>query len=835
LWYSFALTVDPADNTSVYLAEETLWRYYASNNFWSDLGSLSDPPTTSTTHADQHAAAWISQGDGSYKMLLGNDGGVWLSSDPTSIAWSDYNTSGLSISQMYKGSVHPKPNNALALAGTQDNGTAAAGSALVWNNFLSGDGGDNAISASNPDMDWAASWETFEGAVNIYRTQDAGTNMANESSGIDPSTASFFVHFEKSPNNDNVFIAGTAQLWLCTNFFSDPEPFWASNSPVMLDASGLPVNISAMAFAPSDTNSLTYAYGTEDGQLQITTNGGGSWQNLNALNAVPGRDISGLAFHPSNSNVLYVTLSGFDEGTPGNPGHLFETTNARAATPTWINRSPPVDLPNDCIAIDPNNGSSIFVGTDLGVWMSSNGGVSWTYFGPESGMPNVAVFDMRINSASQVTAFTHGRGAFIAEPVNIPILVFNINYLFHPYFGCLSCPLDGLWINPGDLVTIEVPLQGIIPVNTVDLQATLLSSAQVQPITGTQDYGVVVGQGAAVSRAFQFIAGGSAGGEGTVPVPGASSCGQTAQAVIQLQDQGVDLGQITIPFRLGIPSHPMAEDFNEVPPPGLPPGWAASASGVDVPWMETSNTPPNVVPGNVPDDGGDDDDVNDQPSPAYPTNVCAFTPAPAGPGQSVLYSAPFMVATSQAQLSFRQAFTVSNAFDGCTLQIAVGSQPFQDILQAGGSFAQNGYNVVLNGNNPLGPRPAWSGNSGGWLPTLVNLPPDAAGQTVQLSWNFATSRGLSNGGWYVDSVEVTEPTCLPPVSDPIIVNTALISTNFTFAINTVAERTYVVEYKTNLTDAAWTFLENLSGNGSLQTITVPISSASQSFFRFHLQ
>jgi hypothetical protein len=48
-------------------------------------------------------------------------------------------------------------------------------------------------------------------------------------------------------------------------------------------------------------------------------------------------------------------------------------------------------------------------------------------------------------------------------------------------------------------------------------------------------------------------------------------------------------------------------------------------------------------------------------------------------------------------------------------------------------------------------------------------------------------------------------------------------------------RTYVVEYKTNLLEAAWTFLENVPGNGSQQTISVPINSAAQSFYRFHMQ
>lgn len=831
LWYSFVMSVDPNDFTTVYLGEETLWRY--SSGSWDDVGGMATEYATSTTHADQHAIVWVPQGFSIYKMLLGNDGGAWLSSLPvTSSSWQSLNSSGLAISQIYKGAVHPSAP--IDLIGTQDNGSAVGGSSLTWSNFLTGDGGDNAISSSNPDTDWAASWETFDddgfNYVNINRTQDAGAHRENVSYGIEASNAPFFVHFEKSPNNDDTFIAGTVQLWLCTNFF-ETSPYWNSNSPVMLNAMGSQTNISAVTFARSDTSSQTYAFGTEDGQLRITTNGGASWQDLDPLNAVPNRDIAGLAFHPTNADVLYVALSGFDEGTPSQPGHLFETTNARSATPLWMNVSPPVDLPNNCLAIDPANASSIFVGSDLGVWQTSNDGQSWTHLGPGSGMPNVAVFDLRFNSASQVTAFTHGRGAFVYAPINLAAIIANANYLFVPVRGCLQCPMDPPWVNPGDLVTISIALQGVSTVNTVDLTATMLPSAQVQPMSGTQDYGVVTGQGPPVSRAFEFIANNAVGGPG----PAGGACGGTVQVVLQLQDQGTDLGQVTVPFSLGKPSHLLAEDFEEVTPPALPGNWDTAVSGADAPWTSTTNNPPNVVPANAPDDGGgDDDNVPDQPAP-FPTNTCAYASASPGVGETMLYTPPFSVTTSQAQLYFTQAFTVSNDYDGCILEIAVGSQPFQDILQAGGSFALNGYNAVLTPNNPLGARSAWSGNSGGWLPTVVNLPASAAGQNVQLRWNFATSRGLTNGGWFIDTVEATEPICLPPVSDPVLVNAAVNTNQFTFVINTVSGRTYVVEYKTNLLDSTWQFLENISGNGNQQIISVPISSASQSFYRFHLQ
>jgi len=166
-------------------------------------------------------------------------------------------------------------------------------------------------------------------------------------------------------------------------------------------------------FAASDVNSTTYAYGTDAGELQITKDGGANWTDLNSANAVPSRTVTGLAFDPTNPNVLYVSLSGFDEGTPNQPGHLFRTTNALAAIPQWFDVSPPVDIPNNTVVVDPGNSATVYVGVDLGVWKSTDSGTTWTHMGPASGMPNVAVFELKANhTTDRLVAFTHGRGAF---------------------------------------------------------------------------------------------------------------------------------------------------------------------------------------------------------------------------------------------------------------------------------------------------------------------------------------------------------------------------------------------------------------------------------------
>src|SRR5262249_25073593 len=243
--------------------------------------------------------------------------------------------------------------------------------------------------------------------LGIRRTTNGGASFIVADASIDHTNAPFIARFEKCPANDDVFIAGTDNLWKSTNFFSAATPTWASNSPQM--GSGL----SGLAFAASDPNCLTYAFGTDNGQLRLTANGGSTYSDIDASNAVPNRAVTDLAFDPTNANILYVTLSGFDEGTPGQPGHVFKSTNALAASPTWVNVSPPVNIPHNTIVLDPSDPTIVYVGTDLGVWKSRNGGSTWTHMGPEVGLPNVAVFELQINqTTNRLVAFTHGRGAF---------------------------------------------------------------------------------------------------------------------------------------------------------------------------------------------------------------------------------------------------------------------------------------------------------------------------------------------------------------------------------------------------------------------------------------
>lgn len=388
-WYDHEITVDPTNPDILYAGGVSLFKF--DGVVWTNV--------LNGLHVDQHTMAWVGT-----QLIVGNDGGVWSTTDGGS-TWTNHNTS-LSITQFYEGSIHPTDPN-FALGGSQDNGTEKWTGTDAWQWIFGGDGADNAISSSNPDTHWAVS---FQG-LNILRTINGGTSFTFADSGIDKTGAPFIARFEKCPANDDVFIAGTDNLWRSDNFFSAGFPSWSSNGPEM--GSG----IRALAFAPSDATCNTYAFGTADGQLRLTSDGGSTWVDIDVGNAVPDRPITDLRFDPTDANILYVTLSGFDEFTPGQPGHVFKTTDALAASPTWSDVTPPVNMPHNTTVVDQVDPNFVYVGTDQGVWKSTDGGGTWTQMGPETGMPNVAVFELQINNTTgRLVAFTHGRGAFVLVP-----------------------------------------------------------------------------------------------------------------------------------------------------------------------------------------------------------------------------------------------------------------------------------------------------------------------------------------------------------------------------------------------------------------------------------
>jgi hypothetical protein len=189
-----------------------------------------------------------------------------------------------------------------------------------------------------------------------------------------------------------------------------------------------------------------------------------------------------------------------------------------------------------------------------------------------------------------------------------------------------------------------------------------------------------------------------------------------------------------------------SENFDSVTPPALPADWEATNSEGPPPFWVTSNagvpSPPADTPPNA-----------------------AFIDDPAVVSDKRLDSLHFTL--FGPQLTFRQTFNLEASsedpnlgFDGGVLELSTdGGNTFQDIIAAGGSFAMGGYNRIISTDrgSPIAGRQAWSGNSGGLITTVVNIP--FFGAPGRLRWRMASDTSGSGEGWRVDTVNITA--CVP--------------------------------------------------------------------------
>ena len=435
LAYHLDVIVDPKDENIVYVGGLHLLRWTGGNNpqwqnisiprfHYDDQGNFHfDDPGI---HVDQHTLAWATNNT----LVVGNDGGVYSTSDGGA-NWKNHNTN-LSITQFYHGSVHPTQSN-FVMGGSQDNGTEVTSSGDNWKTFrwkqiFWNDGGANVIAS---DTNWAYSSQWLK----IYRSMDAGQDSTIACIGIKDACGhttdkwSPYPPMEKCPHNDDIFITGTNELWKTTDFFSsDPIPHWRNDTSTASwwiespDSNFLIGGaISAIAFSMADIDCQTYAFGSFDGRIGITHDGGATWWSISPpTDELPCPDfpssthicysleiLHDLAFHPQKDYILYAAYATFG------PSKIFKLSMGLSQYLLIDIVSPPgLEGYPAMLATDPLKPDYLYVGTSKGIWVSPDEGFSWTHMGPETGMPNVPISDMETNSRGEIYAFTFGRGTY---------------------------------------------------------------------------------------------------------------------------------------------------------------------------------------------------------------------------------------------------------------------------------------------------------------------------------------------------------------------------------------------------------------------------------------
>ena len=400
--YSNVIRVDPVDANIVYVGGVLLFFSTDGGMTWGDAGN------NASLHVDHHAIAFSADGT---RLLDGSDGGVLIGINfTTNPGWGNPIRVTLAITQFYNGLSIDPTNVNHGFGGTQDNGMLRYSGAIDWEEVTAGDIGSTVMDFTNPSTVYRSR------DCDVFRSTSDGNpgTFTLASSGISTARCGFLPPLVMDPTDSQTLYFGTHKVFQTINGAAS----WTAISPDLTGCAtaSLFCVLDAIAVAPSNSNTL-YA-GSNNGKVQVTTNAsagaGAFWTDIS--NGLPPRTVTQIAVDPGSDRTAYVALSGFS-GFVDTKGHVFRTKNQGNA---WTDIS--ANLPNipvNSIVVDPDLPGTLYIGTDIGVFATFDGGVSWSPFG--TGLPRVAVTGLTLHRASRtLRAGTYGRSAW---DVSVPAVV----------------------------------------------------------------------------------------------------------------------------------------------------------------------------------------------------------------------------------------------------------------------------------------------------------------------------------------------------------------------------------------------------------------------------
>src|SRR5215212_1038544 len=421
-WYNNVIAVDPRDPNRVWAAGVEWFRSDDGGRNWGLASYGYGGAGSFYAHSDQHAITFHPNydGDGNQIALIGNDGGIYRTTNaraatsngsqaactggqPIQVAWTTLNR-GYGVTQFYHGT--PFPDGTQYLAGAQDNNTLLGSDAAGpdgWKPVFGGDGGFSAVHPTQTSV-WLMEYQW----ASLGRTINGGLNISQSRAGLDPIFAD-----NLGPQGNYLFIAPFTHdpvsnaIWLGGEFLYQGPNFGQGWSKVLSSRAPEGGRISAIAISPSGS---TVFSGTDRGHILRTTNATQPVSAMTFTTTQPRQGwVTSIAIDPT-SGAVYATYGNFGGA------HIFRSIDHGE---TWqsLDGSGPTgfpDIPAHSIVVDPDDPQRLYLGTDLGVMVSIDGGATW--MAEETGFgPAVTMWLSLIRTPGgqkQLFAFTHGRGAW---------------------------------------------------------------------------------------------------------------------------------------------------------------------------------------------------------------------------------------------------------------------------------------------------------------------------------------------------------------------------------------------------------------------------------------
>ncbi len=397
-FYNHAIAIDPADPNKAYFSGQLYTTYTADGgSTWKRVTDWMAQASTPYVHADAHCAAWGPDGS----LYLGSDGGIFKSTD-RGATWTDQLNKGIVSHLLYSVGSSLANRNAM-IGGLQDNGTRVrSGATSTFNATIGGDGFGSLVHAKNASLMLGSIYY-----ADAYKSTDGGANFTESITGItgakDGAKANFWTRFYAFPGDatgNTVFTFTNAAIFKSTDFGGN----WSS-----LGTGGLPASWVNRNMACHASNGQVYGVvgsvgtGVTDPRVFLTQNAGASWNQVGTWPS--GTAFSYIWIDTNDINTVYVaSVTASSTAT-----HLWKTSNFGASWTPIDGNGFPAGIPVNVIQNDPGDSSTLYAGTNLGVYKSTDGGASWARFGTGLPLVNVKEFYLAPDS-SLMRAATFGRG-----------------------------------------------------------------------------------------------------------------------------------------------------------------------------------------------------------------------------------------------------------------------------------------------------------------------------------------------------------------------------------------------------------------------------------------
>lgn len=392
-WYCYKLSAAPADTNFVIATSSTRPNYSTSGGqTWSPMAD---------SHADYHDITWLNNNE----MLIGNDGGVYRYNKLNMNTFVDLNN-GLNITQFYAGHYYPENND--IIGGTQDNGTQLTMNKNQSFNWINGgDGAFCAVHQQDNNVRYVSSQNLF------VRRQQNGTSVnisnyiRNEVGG--DAGVWFISPFEiNNLDGDQIYVPTRKATYRSTN---------QGNTWTLL-TNDLLGDSYAVGLSNAE-NPTAYIGGTASRIYRVenakTAKAGNEIELWNAANlpnniAFVGSTIGCIEVDPSDESIIYCGMKNIS-----NKPRIWRLRNANTDSVIYedISANLPESMPVNWVEVDPDMSNHIMLGTDYGLYSTTNGGLSWQ---KELRIPNVPIDQIRLrHSDRKLFIYTHGRGIWTAD------------------------------------------------------------------------------------------------------------------------------------------------------------------------------------------------------------------------------------------------------------------------------------------------------------------------------------------------------------------------------------------------------------------------------------